>query len=701
MYNGIGLQTPRGSGTNGYIQSNKFFVRPKTNQQNPSGGGFESGQGIAGVSRKPNKDILDHDRKRQIQLKLVVLEDKLTDQGYTESEIAEKIDEARKTLEAALASEDAGGAAAIVLHSDTKVSDTQTHQIAARKEKQMEKLYDALRLGTEDKKRNNIIDADSKESNQVDLPSNGWKNEGGSTLKKKINKKGDEDSSDSDSSGGSVKETRKKHKKTSQETDSDEDSDSDVGTGKKRSQKSIRKHKKNRKHDSTDLDTGSDSDSHKDKKRERTRKGHNTDDDSSSDHGLTHRSQKVKKLPERSKRHDSEDDTDVDSVEEDKRKQLEKNRSQQRKHYTSERVDSISIEHRRISNDRWEAGGGKYDPESYPSPDKATKHQKEKIERGGRRRHDSDDEGSDTDGDRKVKKSQRGRGRYPYDENSDDSKRSDSSDSDSHIGHHRHEKLDRSKYLEKKQIGRGEDLTGRDRNGTTLDKRCDEVDNEDKMKEKPGLRSGESLDTLRKLEELYQSRGDTADGSDYRGREMRGKRKAYDERLDEQSESKSRSRKLGRDTDGFKEIEADARIELETNSRTYKKKDEPRDDHSRSRRSGGDRQVEKVERGVRNHIRGELSHDSRRNARNNEEPEEGRRQTRDEDDRWGRKHKRDEEEEMHRKHERDGEHHRLRHGRGHEEERGSRRHERVMQGDSSKRVKYDDRDKHDSGRARQ
>ena len=27
MYNGIGLQTVRGSGTNGYVQSNKAFVR--------------------------------------------------------------------------------------------------------------------------------------------------------------------------------------------------------------------------------------------------------------------------------------------------------------------------------------------------------------------------------------------------------------------------------------------------------------------------------------------------------------------------------------------------------------------------------------------------------------------------------------------------------------------------------------------------
>ncbi|KAH1055329.1 hypothetical protein J1N35_033394 [Gossypium stocksii] len=66
MHNGIGLNTPRGSGTNAYTQSNKFFVKPKTNQ---------------------------------VELKLVILEDKLVEQGYNESKIPDKLVEARKALE--------------------------------------------------------------------------------------------------------------------------------------------------------------------------------------------------------------------------------------------------------------------------------------------------------------------------------------------------------------------------------------------------------------------------------------------------------------------------------------------------------------------------------------------------------------------------------------------------------------------------
>lgn len=119
MYNGIGLQTPRGSGTNGYIQTNKFFIKSRTGKVADSSRGFDDDQGMGGVMKRANKDILEHDRKRQIQLKLVVLEDKLTDQGFTDAEIAEKLEEARKTLEAAAASEELGGPTAVVI-SDKK-----------------------------------------------------------------------------------------------------------------------------------------------------------------------------------------------------------------------------------------------------------------------------------------------------------------------------------------------------------------------------------------------------------------------------------------------------------------------------------------------------------------------------------------------------------------------------------------------------
>lgn len=101
MYNGTGLQTARGSGTNGHIQNNKFSIKPNTNKPIIETKPFNSNQG---VSKKANIDILEHDRKRQIEVQLVELEEKLIDQGFSEEEVAEKLNVARRKLE------DVGGA---------------------------------------------------------------------------------------------------------------------------------------------------------------------------------------------------------------------------------------------------------------------------------------------------------------------------------------------------------------------------------------------------------------------------------------------------------------------------------------------------------------------------------------------------------------------------------------------------------------
>ena len=79
MYNGIGLETTRGSGTNGYVQRNLSHVRTDRKDNRPGYdyndgkiGGFESS-----LVKKPNKDILEHDRKRQVELKCLELQDTL------------------------------------------------------------------------------------------------------------------------------------------------------------------------------------------------------------------------------------------------------------------------------------------------------------------------------------------------------------------------------------------------------------------------------------------------------------------------------------------------------------------------------------------------------------------------------------------------------------------------------------------------
>ncbi|CAL4955711.1 unnamed protein product [Urochloa decumbens] len=111
MYNGIGLQTPRGSGTSGHVQSNKFLANPRPSSFSEAGGCGIPNPAPTGIdgTRKPNKDILEHDRKRQVELRLLVLGDELEEQGYTEAEIEERIEEERKAAEIEAAAEEEEG----------------------------------------------------------------------------------------------------------------------------------------------------------------------------------------------------------------------------------------------------------------------------------------------------------------------------------------------------------------------------------------------------------------------------------------------------------------------------------------------------------------------------------------------------------------------------------------------------------------
>lgn len=79
MYNGIGLQTPRGSGTNGHVQRNWAIVR-KTKDK-VSYKTEEELQKLDQLNKQPNKEILDHERKRKIEVKCAELADILEDQG--------------------------------------------------------------------------------------------------------------------------------------------------------------------------------------------------------------------------------------------------------------------------------------------------------------------------------------------------------------------------------------------------------------------------------------------------------------------------------------------------------------------------------------------------------------------------------------------------------------------------------------------
>lgn len=81
MYNGIGLETARGSGTNGFVQRNMSFIRRHKDKVD-----YKSEEELkkieAQMTKGPNKDILDHERKRKVELKCMEMQELMEEQGY-------------------------------------------------------------------------------------------------------------------------------------------------------------------------------------------------------------------------------------------------------------------------------------------------------------------------------------------------------------------------------------------------------------------------------------------------------------------------------------------------------------------------------------------------------------------------------------------------------------------------------------------
>ncbi|KAH1003282.1 hypothetical protein HUJ05_011210 [Dendroctonus ponderosae] len=91
------IKTPRGSGTNGHVQRNWASVRP-AEKAKP----YKTEEELAlldkASTRPPNQEILDHERKRKIELKCAEFADILEEQGFSEEMVAGKVDNYRKVL---------------------------------------------------------------------------------------------------------------------------------------------------------------------------------------------------------------------------------------------------------------------------------------------------------------------------------------------------------------------------------------------------------------------------------------------------------------------------------------------------------------------------------------------------------------------------------------------------------------------------
>ncbi len=93
MYNGIGLATARGSGTNGYVQRNQSHLRPKNKIAS------EGSSLVSFSQRSADASILLHERRRAVEVKCAQLKESLLASGrLNEDEVVKQVDQLRKDL---------------------------------------------------------------------------------------------------------------------------------------------------------------------------------------------------------------------------------------------------------------------------------------------------------------------------------------------------------------------------------------------------------------------------------------------------------------------------------------------------------------------------------------------------------------------------------------------------------------------------
>jgi len=72
MYNGVGLQSARGSGTSGYVQKNLSHIKPGQHFKQQDYGQILKAmkENPLAPPKPPNQELLQHEQKRKLEAKV-------------------------------------------------------------------------------------------------------------------------------------------------------------------------------------------------------------------------------------------------------------------------------------------------------------------------------------------------------------------------------------------------------------------------------------------------------------------------------------------------------------------------------------------------------------------------------------------------------------------------------------------------------
>lgn len=79
MSENVGLSTPRGSGTSGHVQRSLAHIR---HRDRGAPYNKDKDDSFRHRPRQPDQGILEHERKREVELKVFELRDKLEEEEY-------------------------------------------------------------------------------------------------------------------------------------------------------------------------------------------------------------------------------------------------------------------------------------------------------------------------------------------------------------------------------------------------------------------------------------------------------------------------------------------------------------------------------------------------------------------------------------------------------------------------------------------
>ncbi|KAL5339685.1 hypothetical protein BJX70DRAFT_144482 [Aspergillus crustosus] len=164
MSSNVGLSTPRGSGTSGYVQKNSAALRSRNAPYPPPRSGsnqFSFSDAGGFKQRQPDKAILEHELKREIEVKVMEERERLEDENerieeegdkdqegknkvLSEEEIDEKCEELRRKLTREMEERRNSGSGGKGGEKRRGFKAHQVHELAEAKIRESERLRKAL-----------------------------------------------------------------------------------------------------------------------------------------------------------------------------------------------------------------------------------------------------------------------------------------------------------------------------------------------------------------------------------------------------------------------------------------------------------------------------------------------------------------------------------------------------------------------------